>query len=220
MELHPSRIVIVGNGGSSLNQQNGRFIDESDIVIRIKGFILDGFEEFVGTKTDIWVTKWFSFEDKQFNKLWLPFIDPSTFIHNEDIRNLNNCMFKNQFEDRNINFKKHEELIQQIGYSNIQFLNEWELISCLAETKIDCKSVYTKSGFNMYHPTTYLLAIFLSLVRFPNHKVFVTGWDNFQKGYYWNMHAKTCNTKTWPHQYKKEDLFIKKLIYTSRITAI
>jgi hypothetical protein len=210
----------VGNGGSSLNQQNGRFIDDSDIVIRIKSFVTEGFEEFVGTKTDIWFTKWFSFETKQFKKLWLPFIDPNAFVYDEDIRKLNECIFKNQFEDRHVNLKKHEELVRQIGYCNIDFLTEHELTSCLAETKIDCKPVYTKSGLNMYHPTTYLLAIFLSILRFPDHKVFITGRDNFQKGYYWNLHTKTCSTKTWPHQYKKEDLFIKKLIYNNKITSI
>jgi len=47
-------IIIVGNGPSILNAKRGKLIDSFKTVIRINDYILKGYEEFTGTKTDIW----------------------------------------------------------------------------------------------------------------------------------------------------------------------
>jgi len=65
-----------------------------------------------------------------------------------------------------------------------------------------------------------LLSIFLCLKRYPDYKIFVTGCDGFEKGYYWNLNETKKINKTWPHQYEKENLYIKKLIYTNKIHLI
>jgi hypothetical protein len=45
--------IVVGNGGSLLNQSNGEKIDSFDKVIRMGCFKTKGYEEYTGTKTDI-----------------------------------------------------------------------------------------------------------------------------------------------------------------------
>jgi len=49
-------ILVVGNGTSLLDYTNGKEIDAFDVVVRFNNYKLKGFEENVGTKTDIWVT--------------------------------------------------------------------------------------------------------------------------------------------------------------------
>lgn len=221
MELpNCKRIVIVGNGGSTLDHKNGNFIDDSDIVIRIKKFTTEGFEPFVGSKTNIWITKWFCYKPIQVKKIWLPFLDPTCDISSYPIRLMNEFIFKNQFDDRVADLCKHDKYVNEIGRNNIEFLQESELLKCVSDLRLPYQQVYTKSGINVYHPTTYLLSIFLALERFPDHRVYITGCDNFQKGYYWNLNETKRMNKTWPHQYEKERLFLKKLILTNKVTLI
>ena len=221
MELQScKRVVIVGNGGSSIDHKNGNFVNNSDIVIRIKKFVTEGFEEFIGSKTDIWMTKWFCYRPLEVKKIWLPFLDPTCNIENSSIRLMNEFIFKNQFDDRVADLSKHHSYVDAVGNENIEFLKENELLKCLNNLRLEYQQVYTKSGINVYHPTTYLLSIFLALERFPTHKIYVTGCDNFQKGYYWNLNESKRLTKTWPHQYEKENLFLKKLMLTNKIKLI
>lgn len=221
MELpHRKTLVIVGNGGSTLNKKNGKFIDSCDVVIRIKKFTINGFEEFVGTRTDIWATKWFCYKPGVFDKIWLPFLDPNSAIESHSIKLMNDFMFKNQFDNRVPDLSKHNEYVANIGSSKIDFLKEDELTKCLAELKLEYQQVYTKSGINVYHPTTYLLTTFLALERFPAHNVYITGCDNFEQGYYWNLDETKRSRKTWPHQYEKERLFLKKLALTNKVNLI
>lgn len=47
-------IIIVGNGTSLLDSENGNLIDSYDVVLRFNMFEIAGYEKYVGTKTDIW----------------------------------------------------------------------------------------------------------------------------------------------------------------------
>jgi hypothetical protein len=48
------KIIVVGNGSSNLTKRRGELVDDYDKVIRINDYVVDGFESFVGTKTNIW----------------------------------------------------------------------------------------------------------------------------------------------------------------------
>lgn len=47
------KIAIVGNGIHASFKENGKFIDECDIVIRMNKFVLEGYEHLVGSKISI-----------------------------------------------------------------------------------------------------------------------------------------------------------------------
>ena len=49
-------IIIVGNGTSIADKKNGHKIDNFDKVLRFNSFKTQGYEEYTGTKTNIWVT--------------------------------------------------------------------------------------------------------------------------------------------------------------------
>ena len=61
-----SKIAIIGNG--AVNNKHGKFIDSCDTVIRMKQFVTEGYEEHVGTKLDIYVSKWFSWFETDIRK--------------------------------------------------------------------------------------------------------------------------------------------------------
>ena len=50
------KVLLVGNGCSAIDQKMGKVIDsEFDLVLRMNRFKTEGYEEYVGSKTDVWV---------------------------------------------------------------------------------------------------------------------------------------------------------------------
>jgi len=66
-----SRVIIVGNGSSLLERENGKIIDEFDVVVRFNSYKTRGYEVFVGEKTSIWFTVNASHVDKIFDKVYV-----------------------------------------------------------------------------------------------------------------------------------------------------
>lgn len=68
------KIVLVGNGPSVLDQKLGAVIDEFPEIVRFNGFVLEGFEAQIGTRTTTW-SRWYALPIKrfmdQFNHIWL-----------------------------------------------------------------------------------------------------------------------------------------------------
>ncbi len=50
------KVIIVGNGASVLQRELGDQIDAFDVIVRINDFKIEGFEQHVGTRTDILFT--------------------------------------------------------------------------------------------------------------------------------------------------------------------
>jgi len=49
------KAIVIGNSPSVLEYEYGKFIDEYfDVVIRCNWYRIEGFEKYVGTKTDVW----------------------------------------------------------------------------------------------------------------------------------------------------------------------
>ncbi len=49
-------LILVGNGTSLLDKNNGSLIDSFDTVVRFNSYKTIGYEENIGAKTDIWFT--------------------------------------------------------------------------------------------------------------------------------------------------------------------
>lgn len=49
-----SKIIIIGNGTSLLEKENGKIIDSYDHVVRFNSFEIQNYEKYVGTKSTIW----------------------------------------------------------------------------------------------------------------------------------------------------------------------
>ena len=52
--LNPQKLIVIGNGPTLLEKENGQLIDSFDKVVRFNGYTIDKFEKNVGTRVDIW----------------------------------------------------------------------------------------------------------------------------------------------------------------------
>ena len=53
--LKGKKVAVVGNGSYELGKKSGKEIDAHDIVIRMNNYVIEGFEEDYGTRTDVWI---------------------------------------------------------------------------------------------------------------------------------------------------------------------
>lgn len=51
-----NKILLIGNGSTMLSRERRDLIDSYETVVRFNSYKIKGYEEFVGTKTDIWFT--------------------------------------------------------------------------------------------------------------------------------------------------------------------
>jgi len=49
-------VILVGNGSSIKDKENGALIDSFDTVVRFNSFKTEGYELYTGKKTDVWFT--------------------------------------------------------------------------------------------------------------------------------------------------------------------
>lgn len=54
--IRDKRVLLVGNNLTALERKQGSMIDSYDVVVRFGKGIMPGYEEFIGSKTDVWMT--------------------------------------------------------------------------------------------------------------------------------------------------------------------
>ena len=155
--------VVVGNGECALNNRNGKFIDQCDRVVRVNTFTLSGYEEYVGSKVDIYCAKWhkITYRIHDHNEFWFPHPKPPTTWHA-------------------LGGKK--EITERDHLDNVRAFNLY---------KPDIKFLSNKSrktldrNFKKGEPSIGIIAITMALDIFgpPLH---VTGFDFMASGWYWN----------------------------------
>ena len=124
------KIVIIGNGASAIRKKNGDRINNCDKVIRMKQYVTTGFERYVGTKIDIYASKWFSWFDNfkpyspkimshviNVDEFWFMFTNPN-HVHTEIDR----------YTDKYIEFSLKNDTPEKTGdihahYKNIDLFN-------------------------------------------------------------------------------------------------
>jgi hypothetical protein len=162
-------VIVVGNAASVLTKKEGHLIDSSDIVVRLNKFVTNGYEIHVGTKTDIYCSKWLNMSYNMYNldrykQLWLPYPKPPNWW---TCRGTFNEISLHQSLDYAKQFN--------INQSNIKFLDD--------KKAIEMESVFK----NICQPSTGLIALMMSTQEFPSANIKYTGFDNFNTGWYWDQ---------------------------------
>lgn len=227
------KICVVGNGVGAIARQNGSFIDSCDVVVRIKNFELKGFEEFVGSKTDVFSSKWFSWFDRNTN-------EPLCFDFLDSVKTLM-FMFPNEENSSKFHVKEYVNL-----YKNLQLTNELPAPLC---TWSDHKSLLIKFNLIDKHiiyfsdkdieelccdilkidkidyvianrqqpaiiePTCGIRTIFKIIKEYPNDEIFLTGFDGFVTSWYWNPQHKINPS----HHYLTERMYLNYLKKTKQV---
>lgn len=224
------KIAIIGNGSTAIKNENGKFIDNCDLVLRIKNFQLNGYEKWVGSKTDWYASKWFCWFDrvtfeplpmlftKNIKTFMFMFFDPLTTYQNFNSNYVNlysNLQLKNEFPLSNGNMEIHKRYIEYYGLNdkNIIYMEPTDIEElAVRELRLSEKN-YDKKGNKLVEPTVGIRSIYKMLKLYPNAEIFISGFDGFVTSWYWDVNHKINQH----HNYLTERLFLNKIIKTKRV---
>jgi hypothetical protein len=162
------KAIIVGNANSLLQSCNGNLIDSFDLVIRLNKFQIKGYEQYVGTKTDIYCSKWLNMKYNintvsAYAKIWLPYPKPPNWWTSKG-------NFKEVTEaQHNSHLLEHGLTADKITYLDLDRAEEME-------------SIFK----NVCQPSTGLISIMMAIQELYNYEIVYTGFDNFSTGWYWD----------------------------------
>jgi hypothetical protein len=183
------KVIVVGNGPTLLDVENGHLIDQFDIVVRFNDYSINRYEKYVGTKTDYWFNT-INYNNKEgqprlkhaYKKIvwhcwaWDPEKDNGY------------QSFLKFFQGKNVNFFKTEK-------KTIEELQEY---------------ANDKQYFNY---STGLIAIWMLLKEFDS--LTITGFDWWKSGI--GHHYNDKAPRGTIHKPEKELLVIQKLIEENKI---
>ena len=176
-----SDIVIVGNGEGVLDNKNGKKIDSFNTVVRLGRYVTDGYEDFVGTKTDIISTIYWKLNIDRLKKyktiLNVPLTMQESFIESEEFIEKNYSDYKDKIiyinGEQDINELKNEFLKLIPSYNDLENVN-----------------------FSLGFKTLYFIK-----KLFPDSRIYTTGFDFFKTGWYWdpshNRGSANCHPYIW-----------------------
>ena len=147
------KVLIIGNGPSVKKIKIGRLIDRSNFfVIRINNYVINNFEEYVGTRTDLWVS-------------CLGVTQKPRNIGNIKTLTCQNCQF-------NVEYDVKERLKEKfLDYKNIK-TDIYHITNLF-------KFFYIRNQANKY--TTGLIILLICSMYFENN-IFCYGFDFYQSG--------------------------------------
>ena len=171
-----SNVCIVGNGACALRKELGKFIDSCELVIRLGEFVTEGYEEFVGSKTDIFVSRWRKCKSR-----------PKNFFND-----ISEFWIPRTFESRE---EKYDHLITEY---NVETKIKYIPSSLIFLYKARYPYRYVKNNNSrrgnkeLYCciPDSGIVAIDMAKHFFPDSTLWITGFDNCSSGYYWDVDKK------------------------------
>jgi len=103
----PKKVLLIGNGTSILDHEYGEKIDSFDTVVRFNSYTTEGYEKYIGSKTDIW----FTCMDKHINN-----IDHYKEVITHSWFNENECELFSKLKDKRSDTSK----ISSINYHGLK----------------------------------------------------------------------------------------------------
>ena len=195
-------ICIVGNGACALSKENGYFIDSCDIVIRLGEYETLNYELYVGKKTDIYCSRWYKAKKKSPNlflnikEMWIP----RTYETRE--KKYDDLIFKYNIVNKIIYIPNHLIYKYKIKfpYKLIEYNN----------------SKSSNKILNCSLPDSGIIAIDIALIKYPNSKIYISGFDNCKtNSYYWNKNS--IIDKLSDKMLSLQEIYLKEYIKSGRI---
>lgn len=222
-------MVIIGNGEKVLRTKKRDFVDESDTVIRLNNFRIKGYEDYVGTKIDIYSC---------FTK-YLDYIGTSDAVRHVRCKKALEYLLVD-CADRIATMTPEELEKQKADYFRLHTFpyvdpNQLKAIWHLFvdhQTKVKTYPWNDKLVINDYefdfNYSTGVRTILHALRYFEDHEIYITGFDNFfGSGWYWDdtpdkTNDKIARTQKYSdgHPYLVERNLLKKLLKAGAIREI
>tara|TARA_R110001592_G_scaffold328964_1_gene610580 strand:+ start:2404 stop:2991 length:588 start_codon:yes stop_codon:yes gene_type:complete len=177
------KIIVVGNGEGVLNKKNGELIDSFDVVVRLGRYVTEGFEEFVGSRTDIISTIYWKLDNERLKNtkviLNVPlnlkesFVEGQEYIDREFSNSKNNIIYINKVEDIDGLINMYTNILP--AFTNINNIN-----------------------FSLGFKTIYFLK-----KLFPEDDIYTTGFDFFKTGWYWDPAHNRDDSNMHPYTWER-----------------
>ncbi len=181
--MYDNSIIIVGNGEGILRKKNGYKIDMFDKVVRLGRYVTGGFEEYAGSKTDIISTIYWKLDKERLKQhkviLNVPLNYQHNFIESEDYISKE--------------FPEYRE--------NIIYLNKFEDAENIKQMYLEVMPTFKgidNVNFSLGFKTFYFIR-----KLFPNRKIYVTGFDFFKTGWYWDPTHNRNDSNMHPYLYER-----------------
>lgn len=179
------KVIIVGNSTSVLKNKQGEFVDNHDVVIRMGGYKIEGYEDFVGKKTTIWsngvstIKIWKYFNENTLNKnLWI--ILPED--HSTDCEYIKQWQ-KEKYSGRQFNQLIHNEKLDKLKSNNKVECIKNEYLQILSNELNITKYRNMSEGF--LRPSLGICTAFMAFKKYNCH-INLIGFDFFNTGWYWD----------------------------------
>lgn len=190
--MHKDNIIIVGNGTSLLDKENGSKIDEFDNVLRFNAYSIKSFEKHVGTRT----THWFN----TINFVWEYGTDSD-----------NNWRMQQIYKQIYIFTWQWQK---EKCHVFVPFLPYYPDIIKVEEKEIKEIQEYNSSE-KWYHYSSGAIAIWMMTKQYST--ITITGFDWWdKKAHHYNDRYPRGNI----HNPRIEKVFIDKLISDGKITIL
>lgn len=237
------KVIIVGNSSNLLAKENGLIIDTYDYVVRMGECRINGYEAYVGTKTDMYRAKWFNLFncenihteceygtlrnlDFEFKDILFNNQDPDTYseiayspiCRNYYTSSLRLTCSQIPFFPKYTNRYLCDYITNLCSFNkceNIYFFNADMLTQLMLEMNI---THYARNTDCMrITPSAGICTIFFILQHFNNADITITGFDSFQTGHYWKPDIPFSFTS---HSSYTEYVYIKRLLKKGIIRSL
>lgn len=232
------KLIVIGNGNGILDKKNGSLIDSFDYVVRMGSCQVAGYEEYVGTRTDLYRSSW----DRMFELIEgvlypiknnirsnnFLFLEPDYDVFSETIADANNINLKKLFYKKKFVEHRFYNLLscnipQRILHDF--FLRIINILYCsnnifymTIKQRIDIfKKLNNTIQFKeAFLPSGGLCTLLFVLETFKDYSIWITGFDGFQTKYYW----RSTDVSFKVHSSLHENLFLKELTKNKIITVL
>lgn len=206
------RVCIVGNGEVALKSKHKSFIDNSEVVIRMGSYVTEGFEDFVGSKTDIIAS------GTSLLKFWKnikritrddvvvwgmnPVFSSKTIEgltnHSKYLLKFCNEWLKQMYGKNQPSLQEHENNLQILkrftSFGSIDWQDVVNLIDKLGYPKI---SVLNNDLGELIRPTLGMFVLEKVMKDFPDYEIYLKGFDFSNSYWYWDTTPRV-RSKNFP----------------------
>lgn len=232
-------VITVGNAGNIINGKNGKFIDSADFVVRMGNCATRGYEEYIGSKTDMYRVSWdrllhninktgiYRPIDIHFTFKHLLFLEQNINEHYEttaqaNVKRLTKLFYKPFFTEMSFNsFVFTKNIHPFLHESCLSYFNQKYKVQAVEYMKIQDRvdvfmDINTPQCTDIVIPSSGILTLYHILKKFPNENHYILGFDGFQTRYYW----RDYETFFEGHSSYREQMYLKRLIKTGRINVL
>ena len=199
------KVLLVGNSSIDESKKYGEVIDDFDLVVRMNRYQIDGFENYIGSKTNIWVLNRALSLGKSAIK---DYSVPKTFEYNKKFsKDLEYILLVTYIE----NSQEYPKLLDWTKHnSNLRVADTFKISNYL-RSRWD--KLIEKS---FYKPATGLLLIHYFLEEYD--KIYLHNFDCGNTKHYWddseNDSAQPMSSK---HNWSFDEILISELVNDDKV---